>query len=352
MTSRAQRYFESATRNAELSGDTLHSLSSHVSLNSFTQITGAARIGESARLAFRPESLKASPRHPSAKSHPTDTHLPGNLFNTFPGLIETDRVIHVEHSGFHGHVFDLSTDSHWYIANGILTHNCTCAAVYHALQVWTANANPPIDTEPDNDALLLYEQACGYVPGQPNTDQGGVEQHVLGYWLTPGAPFGPSGAARQQLSAFVEIDQRNLDDVKSAILEGGLVYIGFNVPAFFDTNSTVWNVDPQGDNSIIAGHAVVIAGYDDVTQRFKLISWGAIFWMSYAFFSQFVDEVYFLANRDWFEKTGVTPVGQTLAQLEALMLTVKWSGPTHFYRWHRKRHKHLAKKRRMAAAAA
>ena len=29
--------------------------------------------------------------------------------------------------------------------------DCTCAALGHALQVWTANANPPIDTEPDAD---------------------------------------------------------------------------------------------------------------------------------------------------------------------------------------------------------
>ncbi|MGH8266277.1 MAG: hypothetical protein ACRETS_03060, partial [Steroidobacteraceae bacterium] len=53
--------------------------------------------------------------------------------------------------------------------------DCTCAAVYHAIQVWTYNAQAAIDTEPDVNAKLLYEQACGYVDGQPSTDKGGIE---------------------------------------------------------------------------------------------------------------------------------------------------------------------------------
>src|ERR1019366_8718512 len=42
--------------------------------------------------------------------------------------------------------------------------DCTCAAVYHAKQVWTLNASKE-DTQPDSSVLSLYEKACGYVPG-------------------------------------------------------------------------------------------------------------------------------------------------------------------------------------------
>ena len=46
--------------------------------------------------------------------------------------------------------------------------DCTCAAVYHAIQVWTFNASKgkAIDTEPDSDVEKLYELACGYKPSQ------------------------------------------------------------------------------------------------------------------------------------------------------------------------------------------
>src|SRR5580692_1786049 len=65
---------------------------------------------------------------------------------------------------------------------------CTCAAFYHALQVWTFNADGVIDTESDSEVLSLYEQACGYNPSNPQSDQGGVEQDVLAYLVNSGAP--------------------------------------------------------------------------------------------------------------------------------------------------------------------
>src|SRR5271154_6174887 len=47
--------------------------------------------------------------------------------------------------------------------------DCTCAAFYHALQVWTFNVTKgkAIDTEPDIDVKKLYELACGYNPNTP-----------------------------------------------------------------------------------------------------------------------------------------------------------------------------------------
>ncbi len=84
--------------------------------------------------------------------------------------------------------------------------DCTCAAYYHALQVWSFKAQHNIDTEPDVDVVHLYEQACGYNPNQPGEGPGGNEQHVLTYLLNKGAPYGPTGAQRHKLAAFVEVD--------------------------------------------------------------------------------------------------------------------------------------------------
>src|SRR5271155_2585228 len=50
--------------------------------------------------------------------------------------------------------------------------DCTCAAVGHAIQIWTFNADGASEmiTPPDSDIEQLYEVAGGYVPGNESTD--------------------------------------------------------------------------------------------------------------------------------------------------------------------------------------
>lgn len=221
--------------------------------------------------------------------------------------------------------------------------DCTCAAIYHALQVWSVNSNPPMDVDSDVRAVQLYEECCGYVPSDPNTDQGGVEQDVLSYWLNLGVPRGAlTLEPRQNLTGFVEIDQRSLQNVKASIYDGGLVYIGFEVPAYFNF-SKVWDLDPGADDTIIGGHAVVLTGYNDQTSRFKLLSWGREYEMSYNFFLRFCDEAYFLVNSEWVAPSGQTPLGMDLEELEVAMRALRWDWfSTQWYR----RHRHVKKRRR------
>lgn len=199
---------------------------------------------------------------------------------------------------------------------------CTCAAVYHAIQAWTANANPPMDTEPDGNVLALYEQACHYNPADPSTDQGGIEQDVLTYLLNTGAPIG--NGWRHKIDAFVEVDVRNQDDVKRTIADCGLAYIGFNVPSFLMQGLTYpgsdWDTQP-GQDDIIGGHAVILVGYNDA--RLTVVSWGNLYTMTWRFFAKYVDECYGLIDPMWIEKTGKTPFGLSEADTVAAMLAIK-----------------------------
>src|SRR3984957_14603099 len=199
--------------------------------------------------------------------------------------------------------------------------DCTCAAFYHALQVWSFNADQQkMDTEPDPDVEKLYVQACGYNPRVPGEGPGGNEQKVLKYLLNKGAPAGPTGKLRHKIAAFVEVDPRNTDDVKRAINDCGLDYYGFNVTqhlgstqgrpaAVLDVHST--------DTQIVGGHAVVLAGYTATGAR--LISWGQYYTMTWAFFAKYVDETYAIADSSWVNGGGQTPGGLTLAELETQM---------------------------------
>lgn len=191
--------------------------------------------------------------------------------------------------------------------------DCTCAAFYHALQVWTINASGTMATQPDADVEQLYVEACGYDPETPGEGPGGNEQAVLTYLMKKGAPTGPEGKGRNRITAFVEVDPRLTDDVKRTINECGVAYIGFNVPRWLlQSQPKVWDVQ-SGDATIEGGHAVILAGYD--AHGARVISWGAFFTMTWAFFNQYVDEVYAIADSAWIEAKGTTPGGLTLGAL-------------------------------------
>jgi|SRR5579872_1530 len=204
--------------------------------------------------------------------------------------------------------------------------DCVEAAYYHALQVWSENAKPPIWTVPDLDVVKLYELSSGYNPNDPNTDQGSVLQTVLAYLVKNGAPVGQQAQHRHKLAAYVEIDVSRLDDIRRVIAECGVCYIGFNVPAYLMNSGPpqVWDLNPAGDNTIIGGHCVALAGYQ--AEGLHLISWGQTYRMTWPFFAHFCDEAYAMIDPDWVEKRGTTPGGLSLAELEAAMQAIKEGG--------------------------
>jgi hypothetical protein len=202
--------------------------------------------------------------------------------------------------------------------------DCTCAAVYHAMQVWNFNVRQSLLTQPDSDVEKLYELACGYDPKAGGEGPGGNEQKVLHYLLSKGAPVGSGGAEVHKIAAYVEVDARNLDDVKRCIADCGLAYIGFGVPQSLMPPDApppkVWKLVPA-QSQIIGGHAVILAGYD--SSGFKVISWGQYFTMTWDFFGHFVDEVYAIADTEWIGAKKTTPGGLSLAQLEEQMQALK-----------------------------
>jgi hypothetical protein len=204
--------------------------------------------------------------------------------------------------------------------------DCTCAAVYHAIQVWSYNASAgaSMDTECDADVEKLYILACGYNPRVPGEGPGGNEQKVLTYLLKTGAPTGATGQTRNRIAAFVEVDPRNTDDVKRTINECGVAYIGFNVPQNIVPQGSpppaVWDVAP-GNPAIVGGHAVVLPGYD--ANGVKVISWGQYYTMTWAFFAKYVDEVYAMADPSWISAKNTTPGGLTLAELDVQMQALR-----------------------------
>lgn len=195
--------------------------------------------------------------------------------------------------------------------------DCTCATFYHLRQVWTSQTSTEI-TEPDSNVLELYEQACGYDPNDPSTDNGGVEQDVLKFLLNTGAPVGVG--LRDKIRAFIEVDPANMDYIRRTILDCGGCYIGVNLSQSA-MSSQVWDVG--GDETIVGGHAVCLVGYDAVANTFKLISWGQIYECTVAFMQKFCEEAYGIVDESWLASTGKTPLGMTEEELDDAMDALK-----------------------------
>lgn len=196
--------------------------------------------------------------------------------------------------------------------------DCTCAAIYHARQIWTQDAQGKEDTQPDSVVIKLYEDACGYNPADPSTDQGGNEQDVLSYLLNTGYPV--EGREPDKIVAYVEVNPLQLNDIRRTIMECGVCYIGVNLPNSA-IDAKVWDIG--GDDSIAGGHAVILYGYDAAKKLWNLVSWGEALQCTDAFIKKFCVEAYAIASADYIEATGKTPLGLTVPQLESVMTAIK-----------------------------
>lgn len=194
---------------------------------------------------------------------------------------------------------------------------CPIAALHHSRQIWSHAANGVEITDPNADVLADYERLCGYVPGKPSTDCGGVLQDVLA-----GAYHGgiTTVTGMDKLLAYVEVDPRQQMDIKSCIAFGGGVYLGIRVSQSLE-NANPGDVISRTDDITNDGHCVVAAAYDADT--ITIVTWGFRVKFTWDAFAAMCDESYWLADQTFIDKTGHTPSNLTQADLIAAMQSVR-----------------------------
>lgn len=184
---------------------------------------------------------------------------------------------------------------------------CTIAGAAHAVQIFSANTVGEV-TITDTDVLAYYEKWDGYVPGDPHSDNGGVELDVLNNWKK-------QEFVGHVLLAFAEVSVGSPTQVKQAINLFGGVYIGLEVSNYvMSSMPAVWDLVAD-DGGIDGGHCVFVTGYDAHTLTF--ISWGQLYKMTWAFWAKYVDEAHALLSKDFLAANGLDPQGFNLAQLQA-----------------------------------
>ena len=75
--------------------------------------------------------LEPLPSEPGNKRAMRDAVPPGQAGDGLSRFVESARIVDVRVLPFSGHVFNLQTHTHTYIANNIIAHNCRCVEAYH-----------------------------------------------------------------------------------------------------------------------------------------------------------------------------------------------------------------------------
>ena len=78
---------------------------------------------------FGGRSLQPSFFQRSANKFTVDSNLGSSSLNRLAGKVYRDRVIKMSVSHFNGPVYNLETETGWYLASDIVTHNCRCNLV-------------------------------------------------------------------------------------------------------------------------------------------------------------------------------------------------------------------------------
>jgi C1A family cysteine protease len=140
---------------------------------------------------------------------------------------------------------------------------------------------------------LLQQQGVCLWQAQPYTDRSCGTQPTSAQ-RTEAAPY--------KISRYERVSGFSTDDLKRLLVGQSPIVIGATVDeGFADADARFVWASRQGQN--LGGHALVIVGYDNTRQAFKLMnSWGTGWgdagysWLAYSYYDQVVFEAYLLYN--------------------------------------------------------
>jgi hypothetical protein len=186
--------------------------------------------------------------------------------------------------------------------------DCTCAAIGHIVQAWTAELGKQI-IPPDAAVIQLYTK-FGYVPGDESTDQGAAELDVLNY-------IRKNGAFGIEFQSYSSIAPDTKQEIMDSVYYFGSAYIGLALPKTAQTQD-VWDKPSmfsfgRGKPGSWGGHAVPIVDYNKTGPI--CITWGAFKQMTWAFMKEYCDEAYALLSPAQFAG-GKSVEGFDLASLQ------------------------------------
>ena len=160
--------------------------------------------------------------------------------------------------------------------------DCVIAGAYHSpVGTATGNAGDLFHATPEQ-IIADYSAIGGYVPGDPNTDNGCDEVTAMNYWKSHGFANGT------KIAGWLNLDPLSKTEIMQALYLFENVYFGIELPdAWIDpmpsADNFVWGVagNPDPDN----GHCVSGVAYD--SKGVIIDTWGLLGWITWAAIAEY-----------------------------------------------------------------
>ncbi len=203
---------------------------------------------------------------------------------------------------------------------------CTISAAAHQFGAWNVYAGRPEVLFSDEEIVSAYSACGGYVPGQPETDQGCVMADVLAYLKSTGMT--DTSGKVHKVAGYAAFGNPADEHLLGQVLDVfGSVYVGFEVQAHmmdeFEAGQ-VWTW--QRGDEIVGGHCVPLQRREPAGSRHGIldyITWAAGQHADFGFQAHAVGEAWAVVTQDWLEASGSTVEGLDLGQLLADMRYVR-----------------------------
>lgn len=201
----------------------------------------------------------------------------------------------------------------WGMLGNDMTGDCTIAGPMHAVMLWRAIAKSPFPTVFTNaDAMDDYRDACGYVFGDPTTDQGGDMNQVASYWRQTG--MRDASAARHKITAYLGVSADNLAHLDLACYLFDAVGLGVMLPSTAEKQFIAgepWTVVDNDPTE--GGHYIPYVGKTAGNIR-QVVTWGGMQDVTEAWLQKYLREVMVYVSPEYLID-GKSPLGFDMQEL-------------------------------------
>ncbi|WP_281650219.1 hypothetical protein [Novacetimonas hansenii] len=196
--------------------------------------------------------------------------------------------------------------------------DCTSAGIGNHVRATAALGGFQVDVT-TAQAVTFYERSTGYVPGNPSTDNGGVEVDVL----TDAMRYGYAVTNQTLFPLWGSADPSDLNGIRNIAAGLSAAYLGVQLAASdmwedeAGALAPVWDTDApagHGDQTpgSAGGHCLLLWDYAGTadTDLVTLLTWGTTQRATWRWVRSRIMEAHALAWMQLMPATGLTPTGQ------------------------------------------
>lgn len=187
--------------------------------------------------------------------------------------------------------------------------NCVFVSCAHLVQAWTEYAAGKAVLIPEKDVIAAYSKVTGYDPRTGRNDNGTRSLDALNYWRK-------TGIGGTKIVAYVKVDHRNDDAIRSAVHLFGGIYIAAQLPVAADKQfrqRKTWTPTggSAGRRGSWGGHAMHLGGYGK--SGFTVSTWGRTQRGTWGWWDTYVAEAFAIVSTSWLASVGgANPLGFNL----------------------------------------